>query len=39
MMLQLTPETGLLMVAYLLIPVVVGYWTYRDANKRGSQKH
>lgn len=37
-MLQLTPETGLLVIAYLLIPVVVGYWTYRDASKRGSEK-
>ncbi|MEM4781167.1 MAG: hypothetical protein QXG03_06370 [Halalkalicoccus sp.] len=23
---------------YLLIPVFVGYWTYRDANGRGSEK-
>ena len=37
-MLQLTPETGLLVVAYLLIPVVVGYWTYRDASRRGTGK-
>jgi zinc transporter ZupT len=37
-MLQITPETGLLVVAYLLIPAVVGYWIYRDASNRGTRK-
>ncbi|MDL5362900.1 hypothetical protein [Halalkalicoccus sp. NIPERK01] len=25
-------------LVYLLVPIVVGYWTYRDADGRGSEK-
>lgn len=36
--LQANPELIALAVAYLLIPVVVGYWVYRDASGRGTEK-
>jgi hypothetical protein len=28
----------LLLIAYLSIPILVGYWVYRDASNRGSAK-
>lgn len=34
--LQASPELIALGIAYLLVPVFVGYWVYRDATKRGS---
>lgn len=36
--LQANPELLALAVAYLVIPVLVGYWVYRDANDRGTEK-
>ncbi len=36
--LQANPELLALAVAYLVIPVLVGYWVYRDASDRGTGK-
>lgn len=36
--LQANPELLALAVAYLVIPVFVGYWVYRDASDRGTEK-
>lgn len=36
--LQVNPELLALAVAYLVIPVLVGYWVYRDASDRGTKK-
>jgi hypothetical protein len=36
--LQANPELIALAVAYLVIPVLVGYWIYRDASGRGTEK-
>jgi hypothetical protein len=36
--LQASPELIVLAVAYLLVPIGVGYWVYRDATNRGSAK-
>lgn len=36
--LQASPELIALGVAYLVIPVLVGYWVHRDASDRGTEK-
>lgn len=36
--LQANPELIAIAVAYLVIPVLVGYWVHRDASGRGTEK-
>ncbi|MCH7659909.1 MAG: hypothetical protein IH933_04820 [Euryarchaeota archaeon] len=38
MLVALQADLVLLGALYVLMPAFVGYWTYRDASKRGSEK-